>query len=185
LLAQCGPMLRERFKNEIPRRWQSLLTIDDVMQETYTDAFLDIAEFEPRGEGSFERWLTTIARHNLLNAVEMLEAEKRGGGRRPIAPHSPNESYVALYELVGGTSTTPSGVAADAEARAALARALAQLPDDYRTVVEQYDLEGRSIEEVSTLLGRRRGAVYMLRARAHRALRRLLGTASRFWSDSP
>ena len=183
LLARHGPTVRERFRHEIPRRWQVVLSEDDVMQEAYTDAFLDIADFVPQGDGSFERWLATIARHNLLNAVEMLEAEKRGGNRRPIDLPTPDESFFNLYEVLAGTTTTPSRHAARTETRVALQRALERLPEDYRCVVQMYDLEGRAIEEVSAALKRRPGAVYMLRGRAHRALRRLLGTPSRTLSD--
>ncbi len=184
LLARVGPAVRERFRNEIPRRWQSLLTLDDLMQETYTDAFLDIVEFVPRGNGSFERWLATIARHNLLNALEMLEAEKRGGGRRAIDTQNIEQSFIGLHELVTGTSTSPSGCAARTDAREALEIAMRKLPEDYRRVVEMYDLEGRPIDELAKAFNRRPGALYMLRARAHRALRKHLGAASKYLSDS-
>jgi DNA-directed RNA polymerase specialized sigma24 family protein len=47
-----------------------------------------------------------------------------------------------------------------------------------------YDLEGRSVQEVSASLHRTPGAVYMLRARAHRELAELLGMPSQFFSGS-
>jgi DNA-directed RNA polymerase specialized sigma24 family protein len=48
-----------------------------------------------------------------------------------------------------------------------------------------YDLEGRPVQEVAQALGRSPGAVYMLRARAHRRLSEIMGTASRYVTDSP
>ena len=159
------------------------MSADDVLQEAYTDAFLNITDFEPRGVDSFAAWLTTIARHNLRHATEALEAEKRGGARRQIERGSDDESYLYLYELLDGTTTTPSRAAALAEAREALDLAIAQLPTDYRRVVRMYDLEGRSTEKVSSEMERSQGAVFMLRARSHRALRRLLGTPLKYFSD--
>ena len=52
------------------------------------------------------------------------------------------------------------------------------------TVVRLYDIEGRSGPEVATTMGRSRGAVVMLRARAHDRLAELLGSGSKFFSDS-
>jgi hypothetical protein len=45
-----------------------------------------------------------------------------------------------------------------------------------------YDLEDRAIDDVTKALGRTRGAVHMLRARAHERLRELLGAESIFFS---
>jgi len=184
LLGRHGPALRERFRNDIPRRWRALLTIDDLMQEAYTDAFLGIAEFAWQGDGSFQRWLSTIVRNNLLHALQMLEAEKRGGKRQPIDVRNPQESIARLCELLSGTTTSPSGQAVKRESCVALERAIQRLPDDYRRVVQLYDLEGRAIEDVAAAFDRRPGAVYMLRARAHRALQKMLGAPSRFFSHS-
>jgi RNA polymerase sigma-70 factor (ECF subfamily) len=185
LMKQQGPALRRRFAHEIPARWQSLLSIDDLLQETFTDAFLDFPSFVPQGPGALQAWLCALARHNLLNAIQMLEADKRGGNRRRVVAGREGESYVAFYELLGASTTSPSGRVARTEVAAAIDRAVEQLPADYRKVVRMYDLGGASIEEVAAALERSAGAVFMLRARAHRALRRLLGAPASFFSDSP
>ncbi len=184
LLARHGPALRDQFRNNIPRRWQALLTLDDLMQEAYTDAFLGIAEFAWQGDGSFQRWLGTIVQNNLLHALQMLEAEKRGGKRQPVDMRHSQESVARLCELLSGTATSPSGQAAKRESCVSLEQAIQRLPNDYRRVVQLYDLEGRAIEEVAAAFNRRPGAVYMLRARAHRALQQLLGTPSKYFSNS-
>ena len=131
---------------------------------------------------AFESWLATIAKHNLLNAIQMLEAEKRGGKRRRIEADR-DDSYVALYELLGCTTTTPSRAAARREAHDALRGAIEKLPDDHRQVVQMYDLEGRPVQEVAAAMNRSPGAVFMIRARAHRTLGRLMGTASKYLTD--
>ncbi len=181
LLERDGPAVRERFSGQIPNRYRALLTIDDLMQETYTDAFLDVGEFANRGDHSFERWLSTIAKHNLLNAIRMLDAEKRGGKRHRIEVGASDDSFIALHDILGST-TTPSGHAARKEATGLLTAALERLPDTYRQVVSMYDLEGASIDSVSQVLKRTPGAVFMLRSRAHKALKQLLGSRSDYLS---
>lgn len=183
LLERNDEGVRHRLTGSIPRRWQSLLTLDDVMQQTYVDAFRDIRGFVPRGEGAFAAWLAKLAKRNLLDALKLLEAQKRGGHRRRVEPHHREDSYVELYERLGGTTSTPSRKAARIEAGEALERALQSLPPTYRRAVESYDLQGRPVEEVAAALRRSPGAVYMLRARAHRLLAELMGTASRYFSD--
>ena len=175
LIAQHDATLRCKFRNQIPARWQALLSLDDLLQETYTDAFLDVADFADRGAEAFEHWLTTIGKNNLLNAVQSLEAEKRGGGRVPFSPDQQDDSYAALHELLRCSTTSPSGKAAKGEAKAALEQAIDRLPCDYQTVVRLYDIEGHPVEDVTATMRRSAGAVFMLRARAHRELGRLLG----------
>ncbi len=182
LLEQVGPELRRRLAPEIPPRWRSILSVDDVMQETYIDAFLDIHYFHPRGSGSFLAWLTVLAKRNLVDALRMLEAEKRGSRR--MVGRRREQRLTALYDELGWTHSTPSHHAARQEARDCLSRAISQLPATYRRVVEMYDLQGRTAAEVATSLSRTVGAVFMLRSRAHRILCANLGTASLYMSDT-
>ena len=154
------------------------------MQQACTDAFLHFDSFVSRDEGSFHAWLATIAERNLVSALRMLEAEKRGGARRKIELRSPDDSLLALYELLGAVTSTPSRRAAREEGRAAVRLALETLPAAYWQVVESYDLRGEPIEEVARALKRSPGAIYMMRARAHRQLAEALGSASGYLSSS-
>lgn len=182
LLERHGARVRRWLAGNISKRWQSLISEDDVMQQTYVDAFRDIRRFVGRGQDSFACWLETLAQRNLYDAVRMLEAEKRGGARRRVEPRSMEESVVALCEVLGGSVTTPSRKAAGAEAQFDLMSAIKSLPEAYRQVIEMYDLEAREIEEVAAELKRSCGAVYMLRARAHRLLGEMMGSASKYFS---
>ena len=184
LLERHGPHVLASLAGEIPLRWQSVLAREDVLQQTYTDAFLCIGQLESRNEVAFGAWLVRLARRNLLDALRMLEAEKRGGGRRRVDAADVAESCVMLYEMLGGSSNTASREAAMHEAEEKLKEKIEDLPEIYRQVIRMYDLEGRSVEEVSAALHRSEGAVFMLRARAHRRLAELMGTVSRYLSDS-
>ncbi len=184
LFTRNGPLVRRRLAGCIPMQWQSVLSEDDVMQETYIDAFLDVYQFQARGEGSFSAWLMAIAKRNLLDAVRMLEADKRARTGHQVRTGANADGLNNLHEQLAWTRTTPSRTAARSESRVLLKRAIEQLPQTYRTVVLLYDLEGKPVKEVAAALGRSPGAVFMLRSRAHRLLSTNLGTASLYLSDT-
>src|SRR5580693_7635159 len=51
----------------------------DVLQDTFFEAFRRSREFQLQGADSVFRWLVTIARHRMLAIVRMKRASKRGG----------------------------------------------------------------------------------------------------------
>lgn len=182
LLRESAPRLREQLS--IDKRWQSVLEVDDVLQITFLEAFLKISSFTPGGANSFHGWLKRIAENNLRDAIKGLEAAKRPPPSVSLHAPAGDNSAVALLDLLGYTSTTPSRDAAAGEARSAVDRALDALPPDYATVIRLYDLENRAIGEVAGAIGRSAGAVHMLRARAHERLVELIGPATNFFTKT-
>lgn len=185
LLKQYGPVVRERLAGKIGRQWRSVLAVEDVMQVTYFEAFHQIDQLTVREPRSFTAWLTRIAENNLRDAIHVLERSKRPPPTRRVHTPPGDDSYVALLELLGSDTTTPSRKAAAHEVVEIVNTALSRLPADYERVVRLYDLQGRPAEEVAAAMGRSVGAVYMLRHRGHVRLREELGSASRFFSDTP
>ncbi|HVZ93185.1 MAG TPA: RNA polymerase sigma factor [Phycisphaerales bacterium] len=184
LLEREGPPLRERMGPKIGAPWRSQIDADDVMQITYMEAFLRIGKFVPQGPGAFRGWLQQIAENNLRDAIKSLERAKRPDPRKRVHGPPGEESFVALVEVLGATTTTPSRVAGRGEIQGAIDLALRQLPPDYERVIRMYDLEGRPITEVAHAMGRSGGAIFMLRARAHDRLREVLGSSSKFFSQN-
>lgn len=184
LLEHLAPIVRSRIRPKITRHLQSFVDEDDVMQVTYVEAVTRLETFRGGDASNFLAWLTRLAENNLIDAVRMLEADKRPDPRKRVNAVSPDDdsSAVAFIEQIGVSQTTPSNAAAMQEMKGALDRVLDRLPPDYATVVRLYDLAGRPIAEVASELGRSEGAVYMLRARAHDRLRDLLPSESRFFS---
>ena len=178
LLAEHGEVVARQIRSE------SVLDADDVMQVTYLEAFLQIHRMTADSTAGFVAWLRRIAENNLRDATKALARKKRPNpGKRVQA--GPNEnSYVALVEMLGATSTTPSRNAAQDEATKLIHAVMAQLPDDYRTVVQLYDLDCQEIALVAERMGRSTGAVHMLRARAHDRLKSLLGAEPDFFSQT-
>lgn len=180
LLREFGPKLREQLS--IDRRWQAVLDPDDVLQVTYLETFLKIHTFTPGGPGAFYGWLRRIAENNLRDAIKGLEAAKRPPPARSLQVTTPEQSVIDLLEHLNATSTTPSRVVAAGEMQTVMTRALAEMPDDYATVIREYDLNGRPMAEIAAQLKRSPGAIHMLRARAHDRLRELMGPDSDFFS---
>lgn len=184
LLEQFGPRIRAEIDADISAPWRSLIDADDVMQVTYLEAFLQIHTIEGRDEASFVAWLRRIAANNLRDAIKELQRQKRPNPAKRVQPAAGESSYVALVEMLGCTTTTPSRDAAHGELGRIIDGLLAQLPPDYATVIREYDLRGKTIQEVAAAMGRSAGAVHMLRARAHDRLRTLLGAESKYFTHT-
>lgn len=178
LLERHAPALREALAGRISSRWRAVVSVDDVLQETYCDVFLAIRPFVPERDESFHSWLSKIALHNLHDALRGLDADKRGGGRHKIESSAQQDPSTALWEALFATDSTPSGHAARDESASRLRAATRRLPDDYRTIIEMFDLAGRPMDEVARVLACSPGAAFMRRKRAHRLLRHILGATS-------
>lgn len=179
LLAVHGPRARAAVVTRIDRRWRAVLDEDDVMQVAYMEAFLHIHQLTARDERSFVAWLTRIAENALRDAVRGLTRDKRPDPARRIHSHPAgadgSQSQVALLDLLGVTTSTPSRAAAANETALTLEAALERLPRDYAAVVRLYDLQGLAPAAVAARMERSVGAVHMLRGRAHERLRDVLG----------
>jgi RNA polymerase sigma factor (sigma-70 family) len=175
LLELFGPEVESSLN--IGTAWQGQLDAADVMQVTYLEAFIQIGRFDATRSAAFRPWLRRMAENNLRDAIRSLEARKNPSPRLQLEAYG-GDSSLALFNVLTAGVGTPSRVVRQNEASDLLARALRCLPPDYSRTVQLYDLDGRGVDEVAAEMGRSRGAVYMLRARAHERLRELLGTPS-------
>jgi len=177
--------LAQHLKPLIPASLQSLLAVEDILQETFSQVFRDIHSFAPSTEKSFGTWLKAIAENRLCDAIKAQKRKKRGGDHKQVKPTaSPDHDTVAsLAEMLSAGSSTPSQALARKEAVRAAQVAIAGLPEDHREAVRLRFLEGRSIDAVAAAMHRSPGAVRGLIDRAKRAMRETLGRASRYFSS--
>lgn len=178
LLDEIKPALHARISADIGAAWRSVLDADDVIQVTSLEAFLHIVSFKPTGMASFVAWINRIADNNLQDAIKGLCRDKRPNPRKRIQPGGDDDSVTALLERIHADSQSPSRILRRKERESIIREAIARLPEEYRTVVTLMDLEGRSVGEVANEMGRSKGAVHMLRARALEQIRSLLPSAS-------
>lgn len=184
LLESVGTTVRAIMEPKIGRKHRTMVSTDDIMQVTYMEAFARFKTFSGGGVRGFQAWLIRIAENNLIDAIRGLDAAKRPNPSRRLDHRSHDDSMVAMVEAIGVTVSTPSLAAHKGEVVTCIHDAVKRLPPDYAQVITMYDLQGRSIEEVVEELGRSKGAVYMLRARAHEHLRELLGSESRYFTQT-
>jgi RNA polymerase sigma-70 factor (ECF subfamily) len=179
LLMMHAEALTRRLTARMPRSLARVASVDDVLQQTFADAFRDVGNFEFRGPGSFFGWLDTIAQRRLQNMIKSDRRQKRGGdrGRFDPPPSATTSVRDLLVQVAGDEQTASMNVARD-EAFAALNVAMAQLSDDYRQVLRLRYFEGLSLEETAARMDRTTASVRALIHRAKEQLRESLGSLS-------
>jgi RNA polymerase sigma-70 factor (ECF subfamily) len=177
--------LQHQISPKLPGALRHVLSVEDVLQETFLQAYRDIEQFDVASGVSFLSWLRAIADHRLADTVKGLNRQKRGGGRRRAVPAvGPRSSSIAdLLETLPDTACTPSRLAAHREAATAVQVAIGALPDGQREAVRLRFLDGKSLPETAAAMGRTPSAVRSLIHRAKLQLSQALGHASQ-WLDS-
>lgn len=179
LLAQY-PRLAARVERRLPAALRFLYSPDDLVQETFAEAFRTIGSFRPQGEGSFFAWLATMADNRLVDATRAQGAAKRGGGRARVSGSA--SSLAALVDLLGASEGTPSRTARRHEIAGAVHVALAGLKDEYREALSLRYLAGMSVGEVAARMGRTESSVHKLCSRGLQGLQQAMGEAGKYLS---
>jgi RNA polymerase sigma-70 factor (ECF subfamily) len=136
----------------------------DLTQDTFVRAFAGLSQF--RGDAAFGSWLHTIAVSVTLNELKRLSrAEQRD------AP------------LNEGMMEARHAPFSDPVLRQRLEKAVAALPDGYRTVFLMYDAEGYTHEEIADALGVTTGTTKAQLFRARAKLRVALADLAKEWQS--
>jgi RNA polymerase sigma-70 factor (ECF subfamily) len=181
LLLYASPLSR-LIAARLPSQFATVVSVDDVLQDAFVEAYRSIHIFAPRENGTFHGWLATIAEHQVLATLDRLRAQKRRGNRQRVAPPLPQASSARDFvELLSDSRSRPSGEAAKQEAVLAVRVALAGLPQAQQDAVRLHHLDGKSIAETAAELKRPPGAVRGLLQRARTTLRDALGRSSRWF----
>jgi RNA polymerase sigma-70 factor (ECF subfamily) len=175
LLLRHHRRLHAHVARRLPQPADALITVDDIVQETYIDATRAIRSFVASDGDSFFPWLRSIAEHRLLDALKAQRAAKRGGGHG--AKPAERGSIIALLEAVVTREKSPRSLIAGREAVTAVQVAMATLTSDQRQAVQMRFLDEKSVDEVAAALGRTPGAIHMLLQRALKSLRKALEIA--------
>ena len=147
---------------------------EDVLQNTFAKAFQNIGTFE--GRSSLLTWLYRIAANEALMMIRKRRPELTETDTRPedaedadLTPHEfVDWGFMPEDELLAG------------EARNQLDLAVQHLPATLRIVFLLRDIEGRSIQETSQILGLSETAI---KTRLLRARLRLREELSHYYSE--
>jgi RNA polymerase sigma-70 factor (ECF subfamily) len=141
---------------------------DDLVQETYLKALRAFESFE---EGTHcKAWLFKILRNTHINRIRSRSREVDLDDRMEA---------VHAASLAGWSEraypTEPEAAAILAATRDQLAKALAELPADFRTALVLADVEGLAYKEVADIMGTPIGTVMSRLFRGRRMMRERLG----------
>lgn len=141
----------------------------EAVQEAFVSAFRSIGRFQ--GESALRTWLHRI----VVNAALMRLRRKRRKPERLIEDLQPRFDGEGHRLDVGPAWSMPVDAALRrAELRDVIIESIAQLPEDYRTVLLLRDIEELSTREAAESLGISEGATKVRLHRARLALRELL-----------
>ncbi len=134
-------ILMRRHNQRIYRAVRAVLgsddDVEDVMQQTYLNAYQHLSSFA--GEARFSTWLTRIAVNEAL-----------GRRRRRVFVQEDDEMALTLADA---TTPDPEQQASASELRAVMEREVAALPDAFRTIFVLREVEGLSTAEAAECLG--------------------------------
>jgi RNA polymerase sigma-70 factor (ECF subfamily) len=163
--------LARHIEPRIGAQMRSVVGVDDVLQETFVQAFRDISKFQTRSGSSFRGWLKAIAENRLMDAIKSWQRKKRGGDfHRMGAGDAYRTSVGEFVAVLEDEADSPSRVAAKDEAIDAMEIAIAGLPEDQRQAIQLRCLEGKSLEETAREMDKTVAAVRALIHRAKQAL---------------
>ena len=149
----------------------------DAAQTAFVRAFRALPKF--RGEAKIGTWLHRIAANV---ALDVCNSRKRAP--RPFSQMMPDEEGGENpVERIADPAhaTDPAERLARRERQDVVRAALGRLPPNHRAVITLFDIEGRSYEEASAILGVPMGTVKSRLNRARDALRRELEPHRELW----
>ncbi|MCA9149319.1 MAG: sigma-70 family RNA polymerase sigma factor [Planctomycetales bacterium] len=173
LLAHCDTVA-EHIRPKLAGPLQSLISVEDILQETFFRAFQQINNFEPKSDQSFLAWLKIIAESRIVDAIKHQKRRKRGGDMRRVDPaHDVFQTSVAdlMVLLADDDGDSPSRIVATDEAVRAMQVAIASLPEEQRQAVLLRYFRQKSFDEAGAEMDRSAEAVRGLLRRAKVALR--------------
>jgi RNA polymerase sigma-70 factor, ECF subfamily len=151
---------------------------EDVVQETFMAALGRLDEYDA-ARGALRGWLCTLSR-NII--------------RRHLAHHPRTRELDARWQRIDATlgelfaaldgAPLSDELVARQETRDLVSMTVANLPEHYRSVLEQKYVGGRTLEEMAGELELSVDAIKSLLARARRAFRETFSTLSREVAES-
>ncbi len=161
LIARHEPRLRGILGQRLPMSMRRKLSVEDILQETYLTAYTRIPEFEDRHDRGFGAWLEQIAVFKLREQIRRYRNTAKRGAANEVSRGARPDTV-----LFAGKGPSPSEAAIGEELRTKAIRAMRELPEDYRRVIELVQVEQLTLRQAGERMGRSREAMKKLYGRA-------------------
>jgi len=187
LLVQAHDGLIRYIRRRLPIDLERIIDAEDILQETFKAAFVQMATLEVRNYAGFAGWLTAISRNQLHNVARSLRARKRGGGQiarvgPPVDGGNGNgeidQEAMEILDLLAQNTKSPRSVVGDREYYELMRQAILELEPDHRLALRLRFIEDLPHAQIADKLGRTEEAVRQLCFRALKRLRLLLPTST-------
>lgn len=160
LVEHLYPLVIRIVRSHLPRR----VAEEDLAQDIFLKMFTRLEQYQ--GAVPFPHWVSRIA---VTTCIDQLRAQKRRPEFR-WADLSENEAEVLDHVLTNERDAMPGDALA---ARELVDKLLDQLKPDDRLVLQLFDLEQKTLAEVSALTGWNQTLVKVRAFRARRKLQKL------------
>ena len=164
LFEKYRPRLAVLVHYRISPELRSFFEVDDIVQETFLEAFRDFDQFTYQSPGSFMSWLARISDHVMADLARSQGRQKRHAAEMLRFRSESNPSGPEPVDR-----KTPSRLLAEEEGLRGLLEKLNLLPENYRQAILLMKVEGLSTQEAAGRLGKSNEATALL---LHRALKR-------------
>ncbi len=169
LLASCQNYLLAIAQASLHEGLTGKVAASSVVQETFLEAGRDLDCFRTGEFSEFQAWLRAILLNNLADARRRFESSKKRDISMEVVVPS---SY--LEELALARDPSPSSSACLAEQTHRLQAAMAQLPAEYRQVIELRNRDKLRFAEIGLRLSRTPDSARMMWIRAVEELQAIL-----------
>jgi RNA polymerase sigma-70 factor (ECF subfamily) len=146
----------------------------DIVQETLFRGYKNVDQFRGDTDAELAAWLRRILLNYLAEVLRKLGTATHQGEQERSLEMSGDRSSPGLEDWLASGHSSPSERAMRHEELLCLARALAQLPENQRTVLELKHLQGWSVEAIAQQMGLSKSAIGGLLRRGMRKLRDLM-----------
>ena len=170
--------LMDRYQNRVYRLAKNFVRserdVEEILQDVFLTVYDKLASFEARS--SFSTWLYRIAVNASLMKLREKKKENSVISLEEIEHSIDNHRAEKLGQWLGD----PEKEAISKESIKVIAKALEDLPEEYRLVAILRDVEGLTNQEISEILGITLPAV---KSRLHRARLYLRDKLEKLYTD--
>jgi RNA polymerase sigma-70 factor (ECF subfamily) len=143
----------------------------DAVQDAFLKAYGSLDRFQ--GRSSFYTWLYRIVMNQCLDRKRRDKSDREVEWNDDVAAtQSPTAGALAAAPIA------PDDAVERGEVRAAVAKAIAELPEDARRTIELREIDGLTYREISEALGIPKGTVMSRLHYARRKLQEALGSTA-------